>query len=711
MSLRPGAGTPPGPRLNLSSIFSNTRDLALAAGVVAVVLMMMIPLPTVLLDTLMASNLILSLLILLVALYTRKATDFSVFPTLLLVITVFGIALNVSSTRLILGQGAAFNGRMIRAFASFVVGSGGTEGLVIGLIIFIVIIAVQMIVITKGATRISEVAARFTLDKMPTKQMAIEAELNSGAITEEEAKLKKEEVEKESGFYGSMDGASKFVSGNVKFGILVTLINIIGGMIIGITLHGEDISQVAGTYIAFAIGDGLLTQFPALLVSVASGLLVTRSVSNGTFSEDVSNELSKDERIFFIGAAVLLLFALLPGFPWYILIPMSALLAFAGWRIHLSNTKKAALKAGGMAGLVAKKPEKTGEAEVSAVTPLEPLTLELGYGLVPLVDKEKGAELLERIHRVRRETALDMGLKIPSIRIIDNMRLDSMEYCFKIKGMDVGRGKIRASAYLCILPPGGVQEEIEGEKTREPAFGLPAVWVSEDKREEAERAGYTVIDPPSLVATHLTEIIKRHGAEILGRQETDDILSTLADQYPAVVKEVREGLSLGQIQKVFQNLLSERVSIRNYVSILETLADYAKVTKYTWVLTEKARQALGRQICLQYATEDPDTGQHSLHVLTLEQQLEQKINDSRVEDAGGVHVALEPGARTAFTRALNKAMEGMQNLGYIPVILCSEATRPLVKQLTAMDAPALAVLSVPEIAMDMKVESIGVIRE
>ena len=684
-------------------IFGSSTDIAIAAAVVAVVMMLIIPLPTVLLDALMAMNLILALLILLIVLYTRKATDFSSFPTVLLVSTVFGLAINVSSTRLILTKGAAFDGRMIKAFSSFVVGSGGTEGLVVGFVIFIVIIAVQAAVITKGATRIAEVAARFTLDGMPQKQMAVEAEYNSGVITEEESIIKRKDIQREADFYGAMDGSTKFISGNVKVGILITAVNIVGGIIIGTILHGEAISAAVGTYIAFSIGDGLLSQFPALLVSTATGIIVTRSVSDGTLGEDVSKEFSRDARIYWIGAVVLMVFAVIPGFPWYVLIPLAVLLGIVG--IRLSRKKKHDFEMSvSKAAETAK--SRDDAPEMSPVVPLDPLSLELGYGLIPLVDRDKGAELLERVQRVRRESALDLGLVIPRIRIIDNMRLEPSEYCLKIKGVDVGRGRIRMEYFLCINP-GGVKDELPGEKTRDPAFGLPALWISADRRDEAERAGYTVVDPPSIIATHLTEIIKHHAAEILGRQEMQAILDALKKDYPAVVDEALKTLNLGLIQRVVQNLLKEQVSIRNMVAILEALADYGPATRDIPFLTEKARQALSRQLCLQYA----DT-EKVLRVLTIEPSLEQKIIDSKVETVSGVISALDPPVQKNWINALSRAVSAVQEQGWLPVILTSEAARFLVKSSTFRELPELAVLSVPEIGdeITIKVEVVGEIR-
>ena len=472
-------------RLLQRTLLSQRSDVFVAVGVILVIVMMIIPLPAVVLDLLMAANLVLSLLVILIVLYTKRALDFSVFPTLLLIVTVFGLALNVSSTRLILSQGSEFNGRIVRSFATFVVGTAGREGLVIGFIIFVIIIAVQFIVITKGATRVAEVAARFTLDALPGKQMAIEAEYNSGAITEEVASVKKRDLQREVDFYGAMDGASKFVSGNVKVGILITAINIVGGIVVGMTLHQESIAIALDTYISLAVGDGLVTQFPALLISTATGLIVTRAVSDGTFGKDVSSQFARHARIYWIAAFFLLGLSILPGFPWYILIPMALVIGFLAYRL---SRKEATLEERARAGAEAEKPKEM-PAEISPVVPLDPLSLELGYGLIPLVDRDQGAELLDRITRIRRESALEMGLVVPRIRIIDNMRLDPSEYCIKIKGVEVGKGLIRTGHYLAINP-GTVQEAVPGEKTIDPAFGLSALWITEEYRDRAERYGY-----------------------------------------------------------------------------------------------------------------------------------------------------------------------------------------------------------------------------
>ena len=680
-----------------TSFLHNRSDVIVAIGVLFFVMMLIIPLPTVILDLLMALNLMLSLVVILIVLYTRRALDFSVFPTLLLVTTVFGLGLNISSTRLILSRGLNFDGKIVRAFATFVVGSSGAEGLVIGLIIFIIIIAVQFIVITKGATRVAEVAARFTLDSLPGKQMAIEAEYNSGSLTEEEATRKKNDLQKEVDFYGAMDGSTKFVSGNVKVGILITLINMIGGFIVGMTIHGEPFGAALNNYVSLTIGDGLVSQFPALLVSTATGLIVTRAISDGTFGSDVSKQFSQQSRVYWIAAIALIILGLLPGFPWYIMLPMGGLTAFVAFRLARKevNFREQAEEA------AAKAKEPDAPTEFAPIVPVDPLSLELGYGLIPLVDRDQGAELLDRITRIRRETALELGLSVPRIRIIDNMRLEPSEYCIKIKGVEVGRATIRTGQYLAINP-GGIEVELEGEQARDPAFGLPALWITEEQRDKAERAGYTVVDSPSIIATHLTEVIKSHAWEMLGRQEMRKILDELKRDYSAVVEEVSKLLSLGEIQKVLQSLLAENVSIRNMVPILETLADYAPVSKESTFLTEKARQVLGRQICLQFVDD-----QRKMNVLTINPVIESEIIDSRTETASGVTAALEPGLYRRWVNAVANAVHTVQRQGYMPLILCSEAARALVRSSLLREMPEVSVLSVPEVPADIGIEPLG----
>lgn len=687
-------------------------DIAVAFTVILMVLMFIIPLPTVLLDFFMALNLTFSLVVLLIVLFTARATDFSVFPSLLLLSTIFGLVLNVSSTRLILSKGEAFDGAMIRAFSSFVIGASGNQGLVIGFVIFIILIAVQAFVITKGAKRVAEVSARFKLDSHPTKSMSIDAEYNAGIITDEEARQKKEQLQREDDFYGAMDGANQFVSGNVKVGIFITVINVIAGLIIGMVFRTESFSNALRTYTTLSIGDGLLAQLPSLFLSVATGLLVTRMIDEGSFGQDIKKQFSQIGWIYFVAAGTLAIMGVLPGFPHVVLFIIAFVLAFVGWRIvkeertfKAGKEKQAAQKQAGQQQRTGGGGEPGAPGEIAPIVPLDPLSLELGYALIPLVDKDKGAELLERITRIRREAALDLGLVAPRIRIIDNMRLEPSEYCFKIKGVEVARGKIRMGWYLGINP-GGVSEEIPGERTVDPTFGLPAVWISEENRDRAERAGYTVVDPPAIIATHLTEVIKKHAAEILGRQEVQGIMDALRKDYPAVIDEAAKVCSLGEVQKVLQGLLREQVSIRNTIVILETLADFRPITSDVSLLVEKVRQALGRQICLQYADENK-----TLHVLTVEPSLAQKIVESRIDTVNGPMAALEPSEQRMWIRSLIQAVTTVQKSGFLPLVLAPEASaRILIKNSTDREIPDLVVLSIPEISKDIQVEVIGEIK-
>ena len=459
-------------------------DLRIPIAVVIIVMMIVIPLHTVVLDALLVINLMLAFLVLLNVLFINKPTDFTVFPTVLVGVTLFSLALNVSTTRAILTHGAAFDGRMIRAFSTFVVGAGGTAGLVIGFVIFVAIIVVQLLVITKGATRIAEVAARFTLDAMPGKQMSIDSELANGSIDQKEATTRKESLQKEVDFYGSMDGSTKFISGNVKFGIFMIILNIIGGIIIGSTIHGQTVLEAMGTFTTLTIGDGLLAQLPSLLISSAVAIVVTRAVSTGKLDQQVTQQFSQYPRIFGIMAAALFGFSMLPGFPWYVLLPMAALSALYAFQLNRAKKKEASFNEMMAKTAEGAKKQKDETADIPQMEPPDQLSLELGFGLIPLVDKDKGAELLERMQGMRRQIALDMGIVIPKIRIIDNMLLGSSEYCFKIRGVDVGKSTIRIGYYLCINP-GSAKEELTGEKTKDPAFGLPAIWITEDKRDEA----------------------------------------------------------------------------------------------------------------------------------------------------------------------------------------------------------------------------------
>ncbi len=679
-------------------------DLSIPIAVIAVVMMLLIPLPTLLLDTLMAMNILLALIILLIVMFTPRAIDFSSFPTVLLISTVFGLALNVSSTRGILTKGTDFDGQLITAFGTFVVGTDGTDGLIIGLVIFIILIVVQAFVITKGATRIAEVAARFTLDAMPMKQAAVEAEYNAGALNEEEARQRKLDVQREADFYGSMDGATKFVSNNVKVGIFITIINLVVGLIMGMALRNEPFGTAIGIYAKFTIGDGLLSQIPSLLISVATGLIVTNSVSDGksNMGANIRKQFSQNAYVFYISGVTMAVMGVIPGFPWYILVPMGIGLFYVGFRLQNIEKKSFAAK-------IQKEREKqqtTGSspAEISPVVPLDPLSLELGTALVPLVDKEKGAELLERVTRIRREFALDLGLVVPRIRITDNISLEHTSYSFKVKGIEVGSSYIRMGWYMC-MNTGAVTEELHGEVTQDPAFGLPAIWLPESERAKAERVGYVVVDPPTIIATHITELIKAHASEILGRQEVQSIVDTLKKEYPTAVEEVTKIFSIGEIQKILQGLLREQISIRNMVVIFETIADFGAVTKKPDILVEKVRQALGRQICQQYSDENK-----TMHVLTVAQDFLVKLVESKVDTLNGPIAALDPMLQRSWIQSLSSSVAMSEGKGYMPIILCPEEARALVKSSTSREMPNLVVLSVPEIVNDIKLENLGEVK-
>ena len=676
----------------------NAADVLLAAAVLVVVFMMIVPMPAVLLDLFMIVNIMLSVTIMLIVLYNRNPLEFSIFPTMLLVSTIFGLALNVSSTRLILSKGPLFNGNVVKAFATFVTGATGTDGIIIGAIIFIIIIAVQMMVITKGSSRVAEVAARFNLDALPNKHMAIDQEFSSGVISEDEYRTRKSDLQRTSDFYGAMDGASKFVSGTVKVGIVITLINVVGGLIIGVARRGESFGSAMSIYTSLTIGDGLVSQLPSLIISMATGLIVTRSVSDDSFGSDVKTQFSRDGRVYWIAAAFMFILGVLPGFPGYLLFPLAGAVGFLAYRSGQVQEKKAREEVQKKA---ASKKEAPSSSEPQPIVPLDALSLELGYGLIPLVNQEQGAELLERVKQIRKEAAVDMGLVVPPIRIVDNMRLEPSEYCFKIKGVEVGRGSIRMGYYLAINP-GTARGDLVGEKTTDPTYHLPALWISGDQREKAERGGYTVVDPPSIIATHLTEVLKIHSADILGRQEIKSMLDTLAETYPAVVEETNKLFSTGEIQKVLQGLLREQVSIRNLVSILETLCDWGGQTKDTGYLIEKVRQALGRQICLSYCSADK-----VLRFLVLDPALEQKFIEARIEGAN--QAGLHPDFERQWINAFANRIREEQEKGIYPVIMTSEAARPLVRSTTEGAFPSIPVISSLEMVRDIKSENLGTI--
>jgi len=674
-----------------SGTWMEKKDVLLGVGVIAVVVMLIIPLPTFMLDFLMAVSIMIALLILMIVMFVHRSYDFSVFPTLLLISTVFRLALNVSSTRLILLQGAGFDGKIVRTFGKFVVGGN----YVIGFIIFAILVAVQFMVITKGATRTAEVAARFTLDAMPGKQMSIDADVANGLITDEDAKIRREEIRKEADFYGAMDGASKFVQGDVKVGIIITLINIVGGFVVGMVMRGESFDLALKTYTLLSIGDGLVSQIPSLLITTATGIIVTRAVSNENLGDQLSSQLGSQPKTLFLTAAALGASILIPGFPKIPLILLAAGLATLGYFLTQTNEeeKDKATRDAEEKAVKDHKPE-----DVVQLIQVDPLEVEIGYSLIPLVDPEQGGTLLDRITNIRRRTALDLGLIVPPIRIRDNMELDAEIYSILIKGVEIARGELKVGK-LMAMDSGNVIEKIEGTEFVEPVFGLNAIWISSDMRDAAENSGYTVVDCPTIIATHLTEVLKRHADEILGRQEVQKLIDNIKEDYSAVVSEVMEDMSLGDIQRVLQNLLRERISIRNMVTILETIATYKNYTKDPGFLTEYVRAALARQITGQYIDEDK-----TLSVITVDPEIEEIIRSSIHEDpVEGRILGVDPETNELLVNAFTDAYQRSKNLGYNPVYLVSPQIRDVTFKLLEREIPSPAVLSYSEISNEVKV--------
>jgi len=670
-------------------------DILLAIGIVAIVLMLIVPIPAMLLDFLIAVSFSLGLITLITVMYMGKAIEISVFPSLLLVSTVYRLSLNVSSTRLILLQGPAFNGKIIRAFGEFVVGGN----YVVGIIIFLILIAVQFIVITKGATRVSEVAARFTLDAMPGKQMAIDADVSAGLITEEEAIKKRIDIQREADFYGAMDGASKFVQGDVKVGLLITVINIVGGLVIGMLMRGETLQEAVSTYVMLTIGDGLVAQIPSLMMSTATGIIVTRAVAMDDLGTEITTQLLNQPRTLFVGAGFLLFLAILPGFPKIPLIVLGSLLAVFGIYLRRGFRVKEEEKK----GLKKEKEEvMRGPESVLGLLQIDPIALEIGYNLIPLVDTEQGGDLLERVTMIRRQSAIELGLVFPPIRIRDNMRLDPNTYSIKIKGVEVGKGIIRMGKYLA-MNPGNIKEKIEGEETVEPAFGLPAIWIDESTRDKAERLGYTVVDAPSVIATHLTEIIKSYASEVLGRQDVQALINSLSSDYSAVVDEVKKsGATVGDVQKVLKGLLKEGVSIRDLLTIMETIADYFPTVKDHEELVELVRQALSRQICQQFSDQEK-----KIPVITVSKEVEEEIRNAIVTTERGKRFAMEPGEQKKLLSRIVEEVKKIREKGLKPVFLTSPEIRAIFSKIVISIIPNAAVLSSFEIVTDIRLEAVG----
>jgi len=678
---------------------TRNSDVMMAIAVVGMLVVMVIPIPTILLDIFLSFNITFSVIVLLVAMYTLRPLEFSVFPSLLLVATLLRLSLNVASTRLILlhgHEGTAAAGQVIKAFGSFVVGGN----YVVGVVVFLILVIINFVVITKGATRIAEVAARFTLDAMPGKQMSIDADLNAGLITDTEARIRRANIAREADFYGAMDGASKFVRGDAIAGIVITLVNILGGLIIGVLQQGMSLSHAAQNYTLLTIGDGLVTQIPALIVSTAAGVVVTRAASESHLGNEMINQLTYHPRAIAIASAVLIFFGFVPGLP---TIPFITLGCLAGGLAYMTIKSKRAVMVRREEEREAVEKEK-GLEKVEALLPLDLLELEVGYGLIPLVDTEQGGELLERIKSIRRQFALEMGMIIPPMHIRDNLQLKPNQYSIIIKGVEVAGGGLMPGYHLA-MNPGDVKAEIEGIPTQEPAFGIPALWIGEKDKEKAQIAGYTVVDLSTVIATHISEVLKTHAYEFLGRQEVQALLDNLATDHPKVVEELIPNLlSLGGVQKVLQNLLKEQVSIRDLLTIVETLADYAPITKNIDILTEYVRQRLARSISKQYETPKGD-----IALMTLDSEIEELISNAIQHTEHESYLSLEPAVAQRILTQLNKAMEKFTSMNYQAIILCSPGVRPHLKKLTGRFLPTLVVLSHNEIDKRVKLKSLGVI--
>ncbi|OIK15298.1 flagellar biosynthesis protein FlhA [Bacillus sp. MUM 13] len=674
----------------------SARDLTVLISVIMIVAMLIIPLPTWLLSILILLNISLALLVILTTMNMKEPLEFSIFPSLLLLLTLFRLGLNVSTTRSILTKGDA--GGVVETFGTFVVGGN----VLVGLVVFLILIIIQFIVITKGSERVSEVAARFTLDAMPGKQMSIDADLNAGMISEAEARERREKVGMEADFYGSMDGASKFVKGDAIAGIIIVLINLIFGMVIGILQQGMGFSEAASHFSLLTVGDGIVSQVPALLISTATGIVVTRAASKGNLGSDITSQLLAYPTMLYVTAATIFLLGLFTPITDLLTIPIAGLLAFAGYSIKKKPMPNE-LELQEMEEEIDTEEMKSPESVVNLLS-VDPIEFEFGYGLIPLADANQGGDLLDRVVMIRRQLAIEMGLVIPVVRIRDNIQLNPNEYRLKIKGNEMARGELLLDHYLA-MSPGIEDDSIDGIDTIEPSFGLPAKWIAEDVKEHAEMMGYTVVDPPSVVSTHITEVIKANAHELLGRQETKQLIDHLHETAPILVDEVTPNpLTIGEVQKVLGKLLREKISIRNLPVIFETLADYGKMSSDTDLLTEYVRQNLARQI-----TNELSSGEESLKVITLSGRVEKTIADSVQQTEHGNYLSLDPNDSQEILESISSKLEELALMEQSPIVLCSPAVRMYVRQLTERYFPQVPILSYNELESNIEVQSVGVV--
>ena len=682
------------------SYISRNSDILVPVAIVSMLIFMVIPLPTILLDLLLSLSITLSLVIILVSTYIHSPLEFSSFPTVLLLVTLFRLSLNIATTRMILlhgDQGTMAAGRVIKAFGSFVVGGN----YVVGAIVFVILVVINFVVITKGSGRIAEVAARFTLDAMPGKQMSIDADLNSGLIDEEEARARRKMIAKEADFYGAMDGASKFVRGDAIAGIIITLINIVGGLTIGVLQNGMSFAQAAQNYTLMTVGDGLAGQIPALIISTAAGIVVSRAGSDDSLAKGLVSQMLAQPRAIAIAAGVLFVLGLFPGLP---TVPFMILSIVVGSTAYMVIQKHRASdrKAEEMKTVKAKVKPQEG---LDVLPPLDILALEVGYGLISMVDVEQDGELLDRIRSLRKQFGYEMGIVVPPVHIQDNMQLKPSEYRILLKGNEIAKGELVMN-HLLAMNPGTAREEIDGIATKEPTYGLPAFWIGEGQREDAMTKGYTVVDLSTVVVTHLSDVIRRHAHELLGRQEVQQLLDNVKESHPKVVEElVPDLLSIGAIVKVLQNLLREQIPVRDLLTILETLADWAPITTDTDMLTEYVRQALARTITRMYQSEDG-----SLAVITLGQNVETIIaNSIKQGEHGKAFLAIDPDIAQKIMLLLGKESEKIAAEGHQPVVLCSARIRYFLRQMVERFFPDMIILSYNEILNDIKVQSLGTV--
>jgi len=668
----------------------------MALGMIGILMVMMIPLPTLLLDILLSFSITVSIIILLMSMYVLKPLDFSIFPSVLLVVTLLRLSLNVASTRMILlhgNEGTSAAGQVIHAFGTFVVGGN----YVVGLIVFVVLVLINFIVITKGSTRVAEVAARFTLDAMPGKQMSIDADLNAGLISDGDARRRRSDLEKETNFYGAMDGASKFVRGDAVAGIVITLINIIGGLIIGVLQKGMPVIDAARNYTLLTVGDGLVTQVPALVVSTAAGMLVTRSAASSDLGEEIRHQLLLQPKAIASAAGIILIFALIPGMPKISFILVSAGIGLLAYKLYQSTEKTQETEEESLPISAQEEPE-------DLLIPLDVLSLEVGYGLIPLVDANQGGELLQRIKTLRKQMALETGFIVPSIHIRDNLQLNANRYSVILKGVEIAGGDLMLGHFMAIKTDDqGVK--IKGIETKEPAFGLPAVWIPEKDKEGAQAKGYVVVDPPTVITTHLTEVIKLHADELMGRKEVQTLIDNLSKMYPKVIDDlVPKTVPYGILQKVMQRLLRERVSIRDLYSIIETLADYVPMTKNVDVLTGYVRQALARSITKQYL--DPSGG---LTVMMISPDIEDTIGQAVQHTEHESYVNPDPIMIRKLVNNVQKLISPFTAKGLQPIILCSPSVRIHLRNIMEKFFPNIVVISHNEVMRETAIKSLGMV--